>query len=346
MFNEVLRVAAVTSLLIVVLHFIKFPKWSVGNRIGIAFTVCVIFYLLVDSQYLQDSFHFVFMILLSGAFLLPFFFWLLAKAIFDDHLKFIRNHYLIGLIILTFNYFAFLVYENFSLIDLKGSPSLRSLILFIPKLLSLGFIALSIHEALKGRAVDLVDERIHFRNLFVYLTASVIGATLVVEVVGLESIVLESLQKIVIVGITWYFLYKNTQMESGFFFNVHSHTIENFPAEVYPGIVEKVDKLLKEQQVYKTEGITIKNLADLIGEQEYKLRRTINGEMGYRNFNDFINRYRVEEACQILQDPNQSKLTIQEISYQLGYQSIGPFNKAFKEQTGQTPTVYRRAYRS
>ena len=98
--------------------------------------------------------------------------------------------------------------------------------------------------------------------------------------------------------------------------------------------------------MYRKEGLTIKELADIMGEQEYKVRRLINGELGFRNFNDFLNKYRVNEACEILNDASNNRKTILEIAYSLGYQSIGPFNKAFKELTETTPTAYRKAAKS
>ena len=84
----------------------------------------------------------------------------------------------------------------------------------------------------------------------------------------------------------------------------------------------------------------------MLNEQEYKVRRLINGELGFRNFNDFLNKYRVNEACEILNDPTQNRKTILEIAFSLGYQSIGPFNKAFKDLKGTTPTAFRKAPKS
>ena len=40
--------------------------------------------------------------------------------------------------------------------------------------------------------------------------------------------------------------------------------------------------------------------------------------------------------------PLEVRKTILEIAYELGYQSIGPFNKAFKDLKGLTPTAYRK----
>ena len=97
------------------------------------------------------------------------------------------------------------------------------------------------------------------------------------------------------------------------------------------------------ERPYRTEGLTIAALAAQLGEQEYRLRRLINGELGFRNFNDFLNQYRINDACETLSDPAQIRKTILEIAYDLGYQSIGPFNKAFRDLKGVTPTVYRKS---
>ena len=100
--------------------------------------------------------------------------------------------------------------------------------------------------------------------------------------------------------------------------------------------------MLTNDKVYRKEGLTIGGLSELINAQEYKVRRAINGSMGYRKFNDFLNHHRIAEAQAILRNPEQNNLTILEIAYHLGYSSIGPFNKAFKSATGTTPTSYRK----
>lgn len=64
-------------------------------------------------------------------------------------------------------------------------------------------------------------------------------------------------------------------------------------------------------------------------------------QLGFRNFNAFLNHRRVQRAQAALSDPGQSHLTVGEIAYALGYRSLGPFNRAFKDSTGETPTEFR-----
>ena len=75
--------------------------------------------------------------------------------------------------------------------------------------------------------------------------------------------------------------------------------------------------------------------------KEYLLRKTINQQLNYTNFNTFLNTYRINDACEILADTSKKDLTILEIAYDLGFTSIATFNRAFKKLKNQTPTAYR-----
>jgi AraC-like DNA-binding protein len=93
---------------------------------------------------------------------------------------------------------------------------------------------------------------------------------------------------------------------------------------------------------YRETGLTIGRLADRLGYPEHQLRRLINGQLGYRNFSAFLNDYRVQEAMVRLADRRMVRTPILTIALDLGYASIGPFNRSFKERTGSTPSEYRR----
>src|SRR6185437_6741367 len=94
---------------------------------------------------------------------------------------------------------------------------------------------------------------------------------------------------------------------------------------------------------YRQEGLTIGVLAAKLDLPEYRLRQAINEGLGYRNFNAFLNRYRINEAKAALSDPSQKDVPVLTIAMDAGFQSIGPFNRAFKADTGATPTEFRRA---
>jgi AraC-like DNA-binding protein len=98
-----------------------------------------------------------------------------------------------------------------------------------------------------------------------------------------------------------------------------------------------------EAGAWREEGLTIGALADAIQIPEHRLRRLINNELGHRNFAAFLNTWRMRAAREILTDPAHARRTVSSIAFDLGFGSLAPFNRAFKDATGQTPTEYRRA---
>ena len=110
-----------------------------------------------------------------------------------------------------------------------------------------------------------------------------------------------------------------------------------------PALLRRLDHLMTTERIYRQEGLTIGALAVKLGTPEYRLRQAINEGLGHRNFNAFLNGYRIREAMAALGDPEQTEAPVLTIAMDAGFQSIGPFNRAFKAETGMTPTEYRRA---
>ena len=98
---------------------------------------------------------------------------------------------------------------------------------------------------------------------------------------------------------------------------------------------------MAEERAYRAEGFSIAMLAARLGEPEYRVRRAINGEMGFRNFTAFLNSFRLDEIRAALADPAQSDVPILTIALDAGFGSLGPFNRAFRDAEGMTPTDYR-----
>ena len=88
--------------------------------------------------------------------------------------------------------------------------------------------------------------------------------------------------------------------------------------------------------------LKVASLARRLREQDYRVSRAITLGLGERNFNRFINRYRIDHASALLSDPAQAGASILDIALESGFASIGPFNRAFKEQTGLTPRAFRQ----
>jgi len=92
---------------------------------------------------------------------------------------------------------------------------------------------------------------------------------------------------------------------------------------------------------YRTEGLTLKRLAQQLDLPLHKTRALINEEMGFRSFSDYINQLRIKEATErLVLEPQTPVLNI---ALDVGYRNISSFNRTFKELTKLTPTQYRHA---
>jgi AraC-like DNA-binding protein len=106
--------------------------------------------------------------------------------------------------------------------------------------------------------------------------------------------------------------------------------------------LNRLKHLMATERAYRQEGLTIGLLAVRLGMPEYRLRTLINDGLGHRNFNAFLNRYRLDEVKAALTDPGQAEVPVLTIALDAGFQSLAPFNRAFKADTGLTPTEFRR----
>jgi putative ABC transport system permease protein len=93
-------------------------------------------------------------------------------------------------------------------------------------------------------------------------------------------------------------------------------------------------------RLYEDAELTLTTLAVKLMIHPHDLSRIIN--LGQeKNFNDFINEFRVREVARKMQDPAYDRLTLLGIAYESGFNSQRTFNRVFKEMTGKTPVEYK-----
>ena len=107
-------------------------------------------------------------------------------------------------------------------------------------------------------------------------------------------------------------------------------------------LVLQLQAVMVAEMPHRDERLTIAGLAARLNVQEYRLRRVINMTMGYRNFSQFLNGYRLAEVRAALSDPAQREVPILTMALDAGFGSLGPFNRAFREAEGMTPSEYRQ----
>ncbi|EGF93296.1 bacterial regulatory helix-turn-helix protein, AraC family protein [Asticcacaulis biprosthecium C19] len=104
---------------------------------------------------------------------------------------------------------------------------------------------------------------------------------------------------------------------------------------------ERVLRLMTEDRLYAEPSLKVADLARRMGEAEYRVTQCITGALGFANFNQMVNQFRIEQAQQMLSDPGYDHLPVLTIALDCGFGSIGPFNRAFKAQFEVTPTAFR-----
>ena len=107
---------------------------------------------------------------------------------------------------------------------------------------------------------------------------------------------------------------------------------------------EQLETLMQSQKPYLNDTLEISTLAQILKTHPKNLSQAIN-ENFHRNFFDYVNTYRVQEAQKMLTDPSRQDHKIYEIMYEVGFNSRSSFNTAFKKVTGLTAGQYRKQHR-
>ncbi len=105
-------------------------------------------------------------------------------------------------------------------------------------------------------------------------------------------------------------------------------------------LAARLRALLEQQAVHAEPDLKIADVAARLGEPEYKISRCISAATDFPNFNRLINHHRIEDAKRRLRAPGRPA-SILDIALDCGFGSVGPFNRAFRVQTGMTPRAWR-----
>lgn len=115
------------------------------------------------------------------------------------------------------------------------------------------------------------------------------------------------------------------------------------PAAKDKELAQRILHALEQEQRFTTPDLKVADLAASLDEQDYKVTQCITGFLGYRNFNHLINARRIDQAKQALASPENEGRPILSIAFDCGFNSIGPFNRAFKQEVDMTPRAFRTA---
>ncbi len=355
--SESIAILAISQLMVLGLYFLIHHKGSLARLMSL-FCICLIAYLLnrvfADSQSPAVTF-----LLNRFATMTPLVLWVIAFNLFVDSWRIHRRIWLAMVIFVVARVIGIPLYDPAS----PRSEFWFIVVYFIPQLILLGFSIHAVYLAIKGYNQDLMEQRRRARLLFVIsmgILLSVLVGNGFFSFVDpfLDNFQLFDLSPIPITVFPLYiflitlgfnltifhlrqdtFLLPPSEPEQN---NNSSQAIDQSNRNADPAVLAQIKKLMEEDQLYRKMGLTITELAEALSMQEYLLRRLINQQLNYRNFNQFLNNYRINEACKRLRD---TRSPISTIALDVGYVSLSSFNKAFKDRYNITPSDYRNTER-
>jgi YesN/AraC family two-component response regulator len=96
---------------------------------------------------------------------------------------------------------------------------------------------------------------------------------------------------------------------------------------------------MEEEKIFADEELTLKDLASELAISQHQLSQILNENLK-KNFNTFINEYRIEEAKKMLIE--EKERSILSIGIAVGFNSNTAFTTVFSKITGITPSQYRK----
>jgi AraC-like DNA-binding protein len=120
--------------------------------------------------------------------------------------------------------------------------------------------------------------------------------------------------------------------------NLHLQSSVN----INPAQVAKIDRMMRDSKIYCDPNLTINDLSDAVSIPVRKLSQIIKIQY-QKNFYEFINSYRIEEAKRMLKSQEYRYRTIMEVYIEAGFNSKSVFNEFFKNIVNMTPSEYKKS---
>ncbi|MDP1930066.1 MAG: helix-turn-helix domain-containing protein [Gammaproteobacteria bacterium] len=352
------QIVAILSVLLLAFGYLKTEPKDISARLFFVIAFGIVCYLIngmsmshVDPALRVNPGNWG-VVLNLGINSIPGLFMLYCYYVFQDGAR--APRWLIALLVveLILDHLNYRSFRPSPFLSVQNDSSLTQFLLgSVPDFIQLFFAAFAVYWTARGWRSDLVESRRFLR----WVIVSVQGG-LILMIVFLENYLLNSASPLyggiqrtivyVIAAITFVMvlsLLKFDYVTLGRVIRKVTPFAPNEHAEdALQSEVKRFNKVFREDRVYREHGLTIANLAAKVDLPEYRLRALINKHLGYRNFNALLHEYRIEDASQMLADRTQRHLPVLTIALTVGYQSITPFNNAFRQMKGVTPTEFRK----
>jgi AraC-like DNA-binding protein len=338
--GEVLRLVASVPLALLFALLVRDHRDDRSARATLFFLTCSIGNALAPLFPAERGGPFLAEVLFLLSCLVAASFWVLTKVHFDDDFHLGSGQLALLTLTTLVSWLCWLGLRG-GLPGAWASSAPPTLFALLPKVIGLGFIVHALLTLYVGTRSDLVVSRMKLRYPIIWLTGTYIFLKLLSDAVVLGTPVQAPAEQVgdlvrflLVVGI----ITVSLRVRPDF---LRPPRVEADAPVLDPRLASDLSRLVEEERIYRQEGLTIGALAQRLATHEHKVRELINDQLGFRNFNAFLNHYRITEAQHLLADPEARHRNVAEVAFEVGFRSLGPFNKAFKDATGRTPTEFR-----
>lgn len=113
-------------------------------------------------------------------------------------------------------------------------------------------------------------------------------------------------------------------------------------SNTYHRILDRIKGLMLRDEIFLDGNLTLHKFSQIISVNKNYVSQVINQEFGC-GFNDYVNHFRIEKAKALLANSDYSHLNLLGIALEVGFNNKTSFNRAFKRNTGLTPSAYRKS---
>lgn len=268
-------------------------------------------------------------------------FWLVSRSWFDDEQRLGRWPVLLvagsAMLPVLAMYF-----------EADGGGMRQVVVGTIWRLATFGFAGAGIFTAWRGRADDLVELRRRVRTGLIWSVGGYVALVNTVEIWIFQFDAPHELRSLLVVGIAVLTFGLCATIfnlrDDGLFGPPLMRREDEFRRDDpdADALATRLAALMTAEKPWRDETLSVASLASRLGIPEYRLRRLVNGHLGHRNFAAYLNAFRLGEVRSALADPDQREVPIVTIALDAGFGSLAPFNRAFRDLEGLTPTEYRQ----
>lgn len=332
--DPVLRIVTITLLLFTALGVIRHPhpwRWKVCFAL---FAVSVSAFVTNNSGGILTPQGTWWLIIWFFIKMLVLFAWWLVQCSFSDRFRFDAFRLGIGVLWLGIAILSMWRVQS----GLDGPADYASSILVVGLMLHLVWVLVS------GREDDL---RLRRRDLRLWLPAAIIGLVLID--VGVDFTL----------GFDWHpstFLYAQntvifllvsglaittTKVDANILAASSPDTLQERESDKLSQNGKRLDDMMQKEVMFLKSDLKLSDIVSRLPISEASTRKLIHTEFGCEHFRTFLNRYRIQYAISLLNDPTRCDDKLIAIALDSGFASLASFQRAFKRETGKTPSTWR-----